>query len=279
MKFISLLTLFLSVSLHHASAAPRFEFKEGEKVALLGDSFIEREQYAGWIELAATTQFPDRNVTFRNLGWSADTPAGDSRNGLSLLQAGLEPAGEGWSQLLKQLSEYKPDVIMLGYGTAASLPGGSDPEAFRANLTRLLDEAPKATGKETRFLFLGTTPRAENDRLAIEAILSETAVKRSIPFVSMDELAKNPALFQNPIHLTPDGYKAAEQQSHKGARVRLSIDGAAVDRVMQHGGRRRCCGCSLVAALNRVAIEPLGPEGCEASAGHEGYSAANHQER
>lgn len=209
MKFISLLTLFLSVSLHHASAAPRFEFKEGEKVALLGDSFIEREQYAGWIELAATTQFPDRNVTFRNLGWSADTPAGDSRNGLSLLQAGLEPAGEGWSQLLKQLSEYKPDVIMLGYGTAASLPGGSDPETFRANLTRLLDEAPKATGKETRFLFLGTTPRAENDRLAIEAILSETAAKRSIPFVSMDELAKNPALFQNPIHLTPDGYKAA----------------------------------------------------------------------
>ena len=77
----------------------------------------------------------------------------------------------------------------------------------------------------------------------------------------------------------PDGYKAAEQQSHKGARVRLSIDGAAVDRVMQHGGRRRCCGCSLVAALNRVAIEPLGPEGCETSAGHEGYSAANHQER
>ena len=74
----------------------------------------------------------------------------------------------------------------------------------------------------------------------------------------------------------PDGDKAAEQQSHEGTRVRLSIDGAAVDRVMQHGGRRRCRGCSLVAALNRIAIEPLGPEGREASAGHEGYSAANH---
>jgi hypothetical protein len=57
MKLLSLLTLFLSVLLHRASAAPRFEFMDGEKVVFLGDSFIEREQYAGWIELAATTQF------------------------------------------------------------------------------------------------------------------------------------------------------------------------------------------------------------------------------
>ncbi|MFM2199367.1 MAG: hypothetical protein RLZZ505_2799 [Verrucomicrobiota bacterium] len=209
MKFLCLLTILLSAFTHAASAAPRFEFGDGEKVVFLGDGFIEREQYAGWIELAATTQFPDRNVTFRNLGWSADTPAGDSRNGLSLGQAGREPAGEGWSQLLKQLTEYKPDVIVLGYGTAASLPGGNDPETFRANLTRLLDEAPKATGKEARFLILGTMPRADGNRQAIEAILSETAAKRSMPFVSMEELAKSPALFQNPIHLTPDGYKAA----------------------------------------------------------------------
>ena len=95
MKHLSLLTLFLSLFLQRVSAAPRFEFTEGDKVVFLGDSFIEREQYAGWIELAATTQFPDRNVTFRNLGWSADTPAGDSRNGLSLVQAGVEPAGIG----------------------------------------------------------------------------------------------------------------------------------------------------------------------------------------
>lgn len=209
MKLLPLLTLFLSISPHSASAAPRFEFRDGEKVVFLGDSFIEREQYAGWIELAATTQFPDHNVTFRNLGWSADTPAGDSRNGLSLVQAGREPAGEGWNQLLKQLSEYKPDVIVLGYGTAASLPGANHPESFGGYLTRLLDEAPKATGRDTRFLILGTLPHTNRNRAAIETILSETAAKRNIPFVSMDELAKNPSHFQNPIHLSPDGYKAA----------------------------------------------------------------------
>ena len=107
-----------------AFAESRFEFREGDRVALLGDAFIEREQYEGWIELAATTAFPDRTVTFRNLGWSADTPAGASRNGLSPLQAGLEPADEGWKQLELQLETYKPNVLITGYGMAASLPGG-----------------------------------------------------------------------------------------------------------------------------------------------------------
>ncbi|QTN31079.1 c-type cytochrome [Akkermansiaceae bacterium] len=203
------LALALTILLPCTSIGKTFELRDGDNVVFLGDSFIEREQYAGWIELAATTQFPERNVTFRNLGWSADTPAGDSRNGLSLVQAGREPTGEGWNQLLKQLSEYKPDVIVLGYGTAASLPGGSPPDEFRTNLTRLLDEAPKATGKETRFLILGTTPRADGNRPAIEAILSETAAKRNLPFVGMEDLANDPSHFQNPIHLTSDGYKAA----------------------------------------------------------------------
>jgi len=37
------------------SAETRFELLEGDRVALLGDGFLEREQYEGWIELAATT--------------------------------------------------------------------------------------------------------------------------------------------------------------------------------------------------------------------------------
>ena len=221
--FMALLLIALSAAI--SSAAPRIEFSDGDRVVFLGDSFIEREQYQGWIELAATTQFPDRNVTFRNLGWSADTPAGDSRNGLSLLQAGREPEGEGWRQLLKQLSEYKPDVIVLGYGMAASLPGGSSPEEFRENLTRLIDEAPKASGKATRFLILGAPPRMsqpfdmhselEAFRTArtalgdINGVLSETAKIRDIPYVSFKELESDAGISQDGIHLNDAGYQAA----------------------------------------------------------------------
>src|SRR3954447_23766811 len=51
-----------------------FELLEGDRVAFLGDTFIEREQTYGHIEYTLTTHWPERNVTFRNLGWSADTP-------------------------------------------------------------------------------------------------------------------------------------------------------------------------------------------------------------
>ncbi len=61
-----------------AAVSPRtpFEFRDGDRVALVGDTLIEREPEYGYIEERLTIEFPDRNVIFRNLGWSADTPAG-----------------------------------------------------------------------------------------------------------------------------------------------------------------------------------------------------------
>ncbi len=35
-----------------------FELAEGDRVVFLGDTFIEQEQYSGWIELMMTTAFP-----------------------------------------------------------------------------------------------------------------------------------------------------------------------------------------------------------------------------
>jgi hypothetical protein len=58
-----------------------FELKDGDRVVFIGDTLIERERLHGEIEFVLTTHFPDRNVTFRNLGWSADTPEGQSRVG------------------------------------------------------------------------------------------------------------------------------------------------------------------------------------------------------
>ena len=76
---ISVAVLFvLTALLGHSTTcrAESFELQDGDRVAFLGDALIEQEQYAGWIELMMTAAFPDRDVTFRNLGWSADTPSG-----------------------------------------------------------------------------------------------------------------------------------------------------------------------------------------------------------
>src|SRR6476646_11039747 len=110
-----LLALLLGCTIAiEARAAASFELRDGDRVVFLGDTLIEREQHFGYLELALTTRFPDRDVTFRNIGWSADTPAGDSRFGLSLLQAGLEPPDEGWTQLREQIRQLRPTVVILG---------------------------------------------------------------------------------------------------------------------------------------------------------------------
>jgi putative heme-binding domain-containing protein len=214
--------LFLGCTLV-ATAAPLFEFRDGDRVALLGDAFIEREQYEGWIELAATADFPDRAVTFRNLGWSGDLPNGVSRCGLSLLQAGMEPPEEGWRQLQNQLKTYQPNVLVTGYGMAASLPGGPSPEQFRKDFERLLDEA-----KGMRVLVLGVPPRftqagetkeaADAHRAAlkvIDGVLRDVAEKRMLPFVSLQSLATQKGLSENGIHLNSAGYRAVARLIEK----------------------------------------------------------------
>jgi putative heme-binding domain-containing protein len=208
------ITLFFNT---FCCAATKFELQEGDKVAFLGDGLMEREQYEGWLEIAFTTQFPDKNVTFRNLGWSGDTPAGLSRGGLSFYQAGFEPANEGWEQLKKQLATYKPNVVVLGYGTASSLPKGQTAEEFQRDLTQLLNETATATGQPVRFVILGapslllkTTENQIHAELLskINGILKAAATEKNIPFISLETINSNPAVSENGIHLTSEGYKA-----------------------------------------------------------------------
>ena len=126
----------------NAWGAETFDFRDGDRVVFLGDALVEQEQYAGWIELMMTAAFPEQDVTFRNLGWSADTPSGKSRFGLSLLPAGRAPAGEGWKQLVKQLEFIRPTVIVFGYGMASSLEGGIEGvAAFAKEYQRLIHTA------------------------------------------------------------------------------------------------------------------------------------------
>src|SRR5688572_7781981 len=145
--------LSVASSSRAADPAPPFVLKDGDRVVLLGDTLIEQEQYHGWIELMLTTRFAGRNVTFRNLGWSADTPAGESRFGLSLLQAGREPADEGWKNLVKQIEEAKPTVVFLGYGMASSSDGDTGLTKFKADYRKLVDAIEK-TAPGVRLVFL-----------------------------------------------------------------------------------------------------------------------------
>jgi putative heme-binding domain-containing protein len=210
-----------------APPAAAFELKDGDRVVFLGDTLIEREQYHGWVELMLTTRFPDRNVTFRNLGWSADIPDGTSRTGLSLLQAGLEPAGEGWAQLQKQIELTKPTVVVLGYGMASSFDGEAGLPKFKEDYNRLLDTLVKmAPG--VRFVMLSPIrhetmsaplphPALHNAQLVpyVDAI-REIALQRGSPFISLFDSLPKSGLTDNGIHLTDKGYRQAAVAIERG---------------------------------------------------------------
>src|SRR5688572_21692635 len=211
-----------------------FELKDGDRVVFLGDAFIEREQHHGWVELMLTSRFPDHAITFRNLGWSGDTPAGDSRHGLSLLQAGKEPPDEAWNQLGKQIADANPTVVFVGYGMASSFDGEAGRSNFKVDYLRLLDLLDeKAPGARVVLLSplphenLGAPwpdPTAHNQQLAAYArTVAEIATERKTRFVPLFDLlradtppangATSPGvsaatpLTDNGIHPTGRGYR------------------------------------------------------------------------
>lgn len=207
---ISAACSLLSISV---AVAQEFELRDGDRVVLLGDALIEQEQYSGWLEVMLTTAFPDRHVTFRNIGWSADTPAGDSRFGLSLLQAGREPADEGWKQLQAQLQLTKPSVLILGYGMASSLEGGSaGASEFEQQLTRLVQYTQEVS-PEVRFLFLspisqvGASGRREAILEDYSRRIQSVASSFDAPYVDLSQAASERSFRRDAIHLNAMGYQ------------------------------------------------------------------------
>ncbi|MGH8020355.1 MAG: PVC-type heme-binding CxxCH protein, partial [Opitutaceae bacterium] len=213
------LALFLLILAPLRAAA--FELKDGDRVVFLGDALIEGEQYHAWIETMLTARFADRAIAFRNLGWSADTPAGDSRFGLSLLQAGREPADEGWKQLVQQLEEAKPTVAFIGYGMASTFAGEAGLAAFRADYTRILATLERVSPgvrcvllSPLRHENLGTPwpdPASHNSALAAYArAIAELAAARSARFVTLQDVPAPPGapVTSNGIHPTAAGYRA-----------------------------------------------------------------------
>src|SRR5262245_23875612 len=88
--------------------AAEFQVKDGDRVVLVGSTLIEREQRYGYWETALTSRFPDRNVTFRNLGWSGDTVWGEARIGFD-----LDRPEHGFERLRDHVLSLKPTVIVV----------------------------------------------------------------------------------------------------------------------------------------------------------------------
>jgi hypothetical protein len=191
------------------------KLEEGDRVVLLGNTLIEREQRSGYWEAALTAQLPGKKLLVRNLGWSGDTVFGTA-------QAGFGSVADGFRHLKEHTLALKPTVLVIGYGSVEAFDGPEGLPGFVAGLNTLLDTLEPAKARlvllsPLRQEDLGRplpdpTTQNRNLRLYTDA-LRTVAKKRGATFVDLyDSLpdgarATPPApLTDNGIHLTPWGY-------------------------------------------------------------------------
>lgn len=211
-----------------APAAAPFEFRDGDRVALIGNTFVEREQVYSYLETLLRSRHPDKNITFRNLGWSGDTVFGHARSY-------FDPPEKGFERLDKIVHELKPTVILISYGMGESFDGEPGLAPFRQQFERMLDMMKDL---DARTVILGPTrhedlgpplpdPAEHNRNLRLYAdALKEIAASRGHRFIDLYEMlgdgakANPPApLTDNGIHLTPYGYWRAAGAVAQGLGV------------------------------------------------------------
>jgi lysophospholipase L1-like esterase len=196
-------------------ASPPFELKDGDRVVLLGGTFIERDQTYGYLETMLTARYPDRSITFRNLGWSGDTVWGEARSRFG-------PPAEGFAHLRQHVEALKPTVIFINYGLNESYAGKAGLFRFEQRLNTLLGILDK-TG--ARIVMI--TPRrleklpaplpdptATNERLGeYVALIKKTAERRKYRVVDLfdtwPDSDKGVRYTDNGIHLSDLGYGVA----------------------------------------------------------------------
>ena len=54
------------------SAEPSLQLEKGDHICIFGNTLAERMQHDGWLETLLHTRFPQHELVFRNLGYSAD---------------------------------------------------------------------------------------------------------------------------------------------------------------------------------------------------------------
>jgi lysophospholipase L1-like esterase len=191
-----------------------FEFKDGDRLVLLGSAFIERMQSNGYFELELQCAFPDKKISVRNLGWSGDTVWGDAR-------AVFGQRADGFKRLVRDVTHCEPTVILVCYGENEAYAGEAGLPDFRRGFETLLNTL-EATGAR---LVIATPRKHENlgkpfpDQSEYNKslrmycdVMQEIAKEREHNFVDWFGSQQNPAtqpllpLSDNGVHLSAYGY-------------------------------------------------------------------------
>ena len=248
----------------YAASAPRaktatavtttlpLEVNKGARIALVGNTLIERAQFFGYFESMLHQRYPRHELVIRNLGWSADTPA-------------LQPRPANFADQEQHLTHEKADIIFAAYGFNESFAGAAGVDAWKATLQgwlrKLKARAYNGTSAPQIVLISpiacedvqGVPAAARNNaniRLYVEA-MQDVADAEQVGFANvfedtMEAMADPDSnLTLNGVHLLDEGYEVFgrvlyRQVFHEDASaVNQKLRASVIDKNRQYFRRYR----------------------------------------
>ena len=222
MRPFSVLTLAL-VALPALAAPPALALPDAPRIAFVGNTLVERDFHHGYLETLLINAFPDKAVTFRNLGWSGDTVRCEARSGFG-------QAADGYKHLARHVADLKPNVVILNYGLNESFAGPGGLDAFKTEFAQLLDLFNKnAAGAQMIILSIFAQedlgrplpdPAKQNENVRLyNAAMKQAAESAGHTFIDLYDLAAafgkanlGKRFTDNSIHPTPAGHKFFGEQ-------------------------------------------------------------------
>ncbi|QMU28071.1 GDSL-type esterase/lipase family protein [Adhaeribacter radiodurans] len=213
-----------------------FELKDGDRVVFIGNSLFENDLQYGYLELALTTRWLNRNVTYRNIGWTGDTVWGEARSYIT------NPPTP-YDLMMDQLTKAQPTVVFIAYGGIEAQEGEAGLSHFQEGLNKLLDKIEQLGAKAILLSPIPVLSALAPEELASRnamlekygSAIAKTAAERNKRYIDVFKplLARNKevALSDNGIHLNESGYYylAAEVENGLGLTSRqesITIDAA-----------------------------------------------------
>ena len=217
--WLSLLSIILPAS--------AVTFEDNDTVVLLGNTVIERAQKYGHLETAINLSAGKDNLKFRNLGWSGDTVFGTARSYFG-------PPKEGFDRLKSDLTELKPNVVIICYGAVAAFEGKKGLPEFLSGYEQLINMIKSAASP--REIVIVSPPPAEslgapmpdmtehNNNLArYSSALGKFAKQHQLQFANFfTTLGSSKGLTDNGLHFTNEGYQAAAPKFVEALGLKLA---------------------------------------------------------
>lgn len=212
------------------AAGAAFDLKDGDRVVFVGNSLFENDLPYGYLELALTTRWPNRNVTYRNIGWTGDTVWGQARSYITTPPSPYE-------LLIDQLTKAQPTVVFIAYGGIEAQEGEAGLPGFKEGLNKLLDKIEQLGAKAILLspipvMSAGSPEEVAKRNAMLEvygAAIAQTASARGKRFIDVYkpllERSKEVKLSDNGLHLNENGYYylAATMEKALGLAARQNL--------------------------------------------------------